>query len=269
MRMVNWRLGSMGFSYADWSGPFYPHGLPAGSFLGYYARIFNAVEIDSTFYGAPRPQVVQRWAASVPGEFRFCLKTPQRITHELGLVNALGEMGDFLQAAAGLGPRLGAVLVQLPPSFEASRFEVLAAFIEGARVLAGELRLAVELRHASWHTRPQELEAVLRASQVAWAATEYPELPRQVHRTADFLYVRWIGRHGSYPAHTHERVDLTGELAEWQALLAPELPHVREVFGFFNNDYAGFAPATCQRFRRLVGLPDTEIQPARQGRLFG
>lgn len=272
--MARWWLGTMGYGYADWNGPFYPQGMPERNYLGYYATRFTAVELDTTFYGTPRAEVVQRWAAAVPAEFRFCLKTPRRITHELRLVNALQEMGEFLRAAARLGERLGAVLVQLPPSFTIESLAALEAFLAGVNALpemkagSGMLRLAVEFRHASWYTATQALEAVLRQQQVAWAATEYPGMPRRITPTAGFLYVRWIGQHGSFERHTHERLDRSPELDEWRRLLQAAAPGVEQVFGFFNNDYAGFAPATCQRFRLAAGLPAPPVEPPVQGRLF-
>lgn len=264
----------MGYGYTDWNGPFYPQGMPERSYLGYYATRFNAVELDTTFYGAPRAEVVQRWASAVPAEFRFCLKTPRRITHELRLVNALEEMAGFLRAAAGLGERLGAVLMQFPPSFAAESLAALEAFLAGVSALpemetgSGRVRLAVEFRHASWYTATHALAGVLREQQVAWAATEYPNLPRRIIPTAPFLYVRWIGQHGSFAHHTHERLDRSQELSAWLQLLQAIPEEVEQVFGFFNNDYAGFAPATCQRFRLAAGLPAPPLEPPVQGRLF-
>ena len=81
--MTNWYLGTMGFSYPDWAGTFYPDTLAQRNYLGHYSRFFNAVEIDSTFYGTPRLTTVKRWATSTPADFRFCPKTPRMITHEV------------------------------------------------------------------------------------------------------------------------------------------------------------------------------------------
>jgi uncharacterized protein YecE (DUF72 family) len=264
----------MGYGYADWNGPFYPQGMPERNYLGYYATRFNAVELDTTFYGTPRLEVVQRWAAAAPAEFRFCLKMPRRITHELRLVNALEEMAEFLRAATVLGGRLGVVLAQFPPSFTAESMESLEAFLRGVSALpemetaAGKVRLAVEFRHASWYTATHALAGMLREQQVAWAATEYPGLPRRITPTTGFLYLRWIGQHGSFEQHTYERLDRSQELSEWQQLVQAALPGIEELFGFFNNDYAGFAPASCQRFRLAAGLPAPPVEPPVQGRLF-
>src|SRR4051794_31063264 len=79
---IEWRIGTMGFSYEDWSGPFYPRSMKSAEWLAWYARHFNAVELDTTFYAAPAPDRVARWAASTPEDFCFSLKTPRGITHD-------------------------------------------------------------------------------------------------------------------------------------------------------------------------------------------
>jgi uncharacterized protein YecE (DUF72 family) len=111
-----WYIGTMGFSYADWSGVFYPDDLPAHRRLGYYSRIFNAVEIDSTFYGTPRPETVRGWAASTPAEFRFSVKVPRQLTHEAGLVGVMDELLRFIHTRSSWR-KSWAILFQFPPSF--------------------------------------------------------------------------------------------------------------------------------------------------------
>src|SRR3989304_2476887 len=112
--VVDYFLGTMGFSYEDWKGVLYPSGVFARDYLAYYGRIFNAVEMDTTFYGIPRPAVVQGWSAVVPADFCFTVKTPQLITHELGLVNAGQFMKEFIHVIRILGDKLGVILIQLP-----------------------------------------------------------------------------------------------------------------------------------------------------------
>ncbi len=120
--MTDWYLGTMGFSYSDWAGPFYPETLAQRNFLKHYSRFFNAVEIDSTFYGTPRMATVQRWMANTPDDFRFCPKTPRMITHDKGLRGAHLDMADFILVMRELGEKLGVILIQLPPSYDAESF---------------------------------------------------------------------------------------------------------------------------------------------------
>ncbi len=98
--MVDWYLGTIGFSYPEWKKSFYPAGLPGSQALSYYSKIFNAVEVNTTFYGPQSPDQIQRWNAGTPDDFRFCLKAPKRITHELRLKDAGNEMRTFLEASA-------------------------------------------------------------------------------------------------------------------------------------------------------------------------
>ena len=94
--MIDYYIGTMGFSYKDWAGTFYPKGLAMRDYLSYYSRIFNAVEIDSTFYGIPSREAVNRWKDRTPKEFKVCVKVPREITHDAGLVNIDNEMIRFV-----------------------------------------------------------------------------------------------------------------------------------------------------------------------------
>lgn len=261
--MVDWFLGTIGFTYPEWRGSFYPSGLPSNQSLNYYSRVFNAVEINTTFYGAQPPEQLQRWSAMTPDDFRFCLKAPKRVTHELRLKNAGAEMRAFVTASLHLGDKFGAVLLQLPPSYTSDEKAGLEAFL---RELPEGPCYTVEFRHASWYT--DETGDLLRRFGVGWAATDYEELPVEITPTASFLYVRWIGRHNILPHPGHEVVDRTERLQAWVERIRSYTEDVQTVFGFFDNDYAGHAPASCNRLKTLLGLPVTPSAGEEQGRLF-
>ncbi len=227
------------------------------------ADIFNAAEIDSTFYGTPRLATVKRWLAATPADFRFCPKTPRIITHDKGLRSAHLDMAEFLTVMRELGQKLGVVLIQLPPSFGIDQFVLLNTFLNE---LPTDLRFAVEFRHSSWH-QPETAD-LLKHHKVCWAATEYPNLPRGVQLTADFVYFRLIGRHGQFRHHNREQIDRSANLQWWYQHLAIHLERVEAVYGFFNNDYAGFGPGSCNQFKALAGLPTPDVQPPQQPRLF-
>lgn len=263
--MTDWYIGTMGFSYKDWSGVFYPQDMPARSWLTYYSRIFNAAEIDSTFYGTPRIETVKRWAAQTPEGFRFSLKVPRVITHDLSLVGVAGLMQEFVTVVETLGKKLGVILVQFPPSFDASRHADLDVFLSE---LPRGPSYAVEVRDQSWYTAENETAALFEKHGVAWAATQYPGLPRNINVTAPFIYIRWIGRHGSFDHHTHERLDRTTDLKSWWEKIHAVQDRLESVYGFTNNDYAGFAPMTANRFKEIAGLPVEPLRPAQQPTLF-
>jgi uncharacterized protein YecE (DUF72 family) len=261
---MNWRLGTMGFAYDQWrNGVFYPAGMAQRQYLSYYSERFNAVEMDSTFYATPAQKTVKRWQAVTPPEFRICPKVPRRITHELRLRNAASEMAVFLEAMDLLGEKLGPILIQLPPNFSRAEEEAFTRFVAQ---LPGERQWAVEFRHRSW-ARGETAE-LLAEHDLCWTAADYIHMPKTLQRTTDFLYLRFLGRHGQFAAKDREQVDKTPVLQEWRDQIRPHLDEVTAVYAFFNNDYAGFSPATCNKFKRIMGLAAEEIRPLQQGRLF-
>ncbi|RPJ52205.1 MAG: DUF72 domain-containing protein [Chloroflexi bacterium] len=261
--MVDWYLGTIGFSYPEWKNSFYPAGLPANQALYYYSRIFNAVEVNTTFYGPQSPTQIERWNAATPDDFRFCMKAPKRITHELRLKDSSPEMRAFIDASAGLGSKFGAVLVQLPPSFTIGERPTLETFLQ---TLPSGQRYAIEFRHASWFI--PETGALLKQYGVGWVSNDYEELPVELHKTTDFLYIRWIARHNVIPHPGHEVLDRTERLQSWLQMIKANLEGASTVFGFFDNDYAGHAPATCNRLKAMAGLPVVSSSAEEQGRLF-
>lgn len=262
--MTNWYIGTMGFGYRDWQGAFYPDKLPKNQQLAYYVGRFNALEMDSTFYGTPKPDTVARWRETAPDGFVFCPKAPREISHDLRLTGAAADvLALFVEVMQTLGDRLGPILLQFPPDFRVAERAALAAFLPQ---LPGGARYAVELRHRSWWS--DETADLLRAHAVCWAAADYIYLPKEIRRTADFLYLRFLGRHGQFAVKSHEQVDKTEELRAWRAKASAHTGDgVPDVYAFFNDDYAGHAPATANRLRALLGM-EVEEGPPQQGRLF-
>jgi uncharacterized protein YecE (DUF72 family) len=261
--MDNWYIGTMGFGYKPWQGTFYPDKLPKAGQLPYYASVFNALEMDSTFYGTPKADTVERWREATPDGFKFCPKAPREITHDLRLAAAAeGALNNFLETMRRLGDKLGPIVFQFPPDFPIAERDNLAAFLPR---LPRDFRYAVELRHRSWWG--DETADLFCAHNVCWIAADYIYLPKEIRRTADFLYLRFLGRHGQFAVKTHEVLDKTVDLQGWLAKIEPHLPDVTDVYGFFNDDYAGHAPATARRFMALLGL-DPGTLPPQQGRLF-
>ena len=254
----------MGFTDPDWEGPFYSRGLKSGEHLPFYARFFDTVELDTTFHAEPTPDRVQRWADAVPAHFRFCVKTPKQITHELGLQAGLAPMRRFLDVLDGFGSKLGIVLVQFPPSFTASAFDLLQTFLQA---LPGQRPpLAIEFRHGSWNTH--RTESLLRDHACAFVAADYLDEPWPIRVTSDHLYVRWIGRHNQYATHTAEQTDMTDRLEWWKRQIEGAHPPPKTVWGMFNNDYAGYSIGTCNRFRKILGLDVATPTAADRGELF-
>src|SRR6185436_12781727 len=143
---MNLYLGTSGYSYKEWKGPFYPEDLPDKQMLRFYGERFRSVEINNTFYRMPNPAMLEGWAANVPAAFKFVLKAPQQITHIKRLKDAGDSVSYLLKVASTLNDRLGPVLFQLPPQFkkDASRLREFLA------LLPRKGRAAFEFRHPSW-----------------------------------------------------------------------------------------------------------------------
>src|SRR5947199_4066311 len=140
-------IGTQGWNYAAWVGPFYPPGTRASEFLPTYSRAFRAVEVDSTFYAIPDARAVQAWAERTPPEFTFALKMPKEVTHERRLRDADDVVRDFLNRVSQLGPKLGPILLQMGPDFVPDELPSIESFLP---TLPRDLRFAIELRHGGW-----------------------------------------------------------------------------------------------------------------------
>lgn len=261
--MTTWRIGTMGYGYQDWLGVFYPHHARPYNYLQHYSRIFDAVEMDTTFYGIPTAARVQAWAAQTPTNFIFCPKTPREITHEGRIDQNIDRMHGFIEAVSRFEDRLGAILIQFPPDFTSEQFEPTRTFLEA---LPGGRQFAVEFRHLSWDT--DATRDLLRETGVSWVSAEYIILPGKPHITADYAYIRFLGRHGQFERKNRIQQDVSGTLKRWWAALRPELERLHTVYAFFNNDFSGHAPATCNAFKELVGLEPRTPEIPVQGRLF-
>jgi uncharacterized protein YecE (DUF72 family) len=188
---------------------------------------------------------------------------PRIITHEKRLLNVAEETTEFLERMRLLGPKLGPILLQFPPDFSIANMSALIKFFP---LLPKDLRFAVEFRHRSWD-KP-ETTILLQNHRLCWASVDYTYMPRHVVATTDFLYLRFLGPRGRFPNKDREMIDRSGDLERWWQHLQPKLDRVDVVFGFFNDDFSGFAPVACNRFKEIVGLEPGEIRPLQQGRLF-
>jgi uncharacterized protein YecE (DUF72 family) len=188
-------LGTSGFAYKEWIGPFYPPGTKSAGMLPFYAGAFGSVEVNYTFRRDPTPAMIQSWTAATPEGFVFALKANQGITH-FARLKATGErLSRFLEAVTPLGTRLGPVLFQCPPNLKYDP-EVLDGFLAdlaalNSNHLAGGHRYAMEFRHPSFETG--EVRSKLAAAGVALCVADTDEQPATFLRTGDFAYVRLRG----------------------------------------------------------------------------
>jgi uncharacterized protein YecE (DUF72 family) len=236
-------------------GVFYPPHAKQEDYLPFYAAVFDTVEIDTTFYHPPKPTIVRSWARHTPETFRFTAKLPHQITHEARLSRMGERLSEFVRALEPLGDRRGPLLVQLPADFvrDSGTVGVLERFLAAA---PSETRLAIEFRDRSWHL-PQTWE-LLRAHRATLAWTEWRDLPRVTEVTGDFLYARWLGDRRTIERYDRVQVARAAEFELWDRELRRALPEVREVYGYFNNHWAGHSPASANEMKRRLGLEVVE-----------
>ncbi len=262
------RLGSQGWNYDAWVGPFYPSGTKPAAFLSTYARAFDTVEVDSTFYAIPPAKTVRGWADRTPPHFTFALKLPQAITHECRLRGAGDLLLEFLDVSRELGPKLGPILVQLGPDFGPAELPALAAFLP---LLPPDLNFAVEFRQRAWIN--DGVIALLKEYRVALALSDGRWIPRNVllkladDPTSDFAYVRWMGPDRSIVDYSRIQVDRSKELSHWINTLRGLAGRVKTAYGYVNNHFAGHSPATLRTLQHELGLP--VVQPERMGEQLG
>ena len=239
--MATIRIGTSGWAYPHWRGPFYPPEVRKRDWLNYYGERFNAAEINASFYRVPKAETFRGWAEAVPADFAFTVKASRYITHMKKLKNGADSVQRFLEPVHALGDRLGPILFQLPPSWHRD-LERLQAFL---RALPGDHRYAFEFRDPSWFD-----PAVLAALREAGAALcihqlEDVEAPPEV--TADFVYVRL---HGPGEAYTGRYDDAA--LAGWAERIRGWADSGLDVYCFFDNDDAGNAPCDAERLRTAL-----------------
>lgn len=247
-------IGTQGWNYDAWVGPFYPGGTRGADFLTVYARAFGTVEVDSTFYAIPPVKTVRGWHDRTPPGFRFALKLPQEVTHERRLRDAGDVAALFFDRARELGDKLGPILVQLGPDFGPTELPALAAFLPK---LPHDLSIAVEFRQRGWLY--EGVLALLAEHNVALALSDARWIPRKqmlalaARPTADFAYVRWMGPDRSIVDYSRIQVDRTRELEAWSQALWGLTQRVKVAYGYVNNHFAGHSPQSARELQRLLG----------------
>ncbi|CCD98068.1 DUF72 domain-containing protein [Bradyrhizobium sp. STM 3809] len=235
-------VGTSGWHYQSWRGPFFPAGLLVKHQLRFYASQFETTELNGVFYRTPSEAAVRGWRDQTGPDFVFAWKASKFITHWKRLsersTNSLELMESRLKL---LGDKAGPVLFQLPPQFEADH-DRLASFL---RRLPEHRRYSFEFRHRSWYA-PAILR-LLRQANVALCLSDHHDAPAPWRRTADFVYVRGHGPDGryrdNYPAAT---------LKAWAKRIGGWSAHGVDVFVYFDNDQKSAAPADALQLRRLL-----------------
>lgn len=258
------RIGTQGWNYDAWVGPFYPIGTRPGDYLSVYARAFDTVEVDSTFYAIPPAKTVRGWRERTPQGFTFALKLPQEITHERRLRDAADIAQTFFDRARELGDRLGPVLIQLGPDFGPVELPALARFLP---TLPQDIEFSVEFRHRGWIQ--EGILALLAEHGVALTLSDARWIPRKqmlslASRVATpFVYVRFMGANRDIVDYSRVQIDRTAELEQWSAVLWPLALKGVRVYTYVNNHFAGHSPQSARELQLL--LHQVPVDPEQLG----
>lgn len=247
-------VGTSGYQYKDWVGPFYPEGTKTDDMLSVYANRFGAVEINFTYYGMPRPEQMARMAERTPDGFQFVVKAHATTTHE----RKLDDVPAFREAMEPLEEKnkFSGVLCQFPWRFRNTRDA--RGYLASLRREFGDVPLFVEFRHDSWMKKP--VFDFLARNRLLFVSVDEPEiaglLPREGRLTGEVGYVRfhsrrksswWAGGKGRYDYDYSEE-----EMSEWLPALEAFAEGARRVFVFFNNCHRGKAAENAESFRRIL-----------------
>jgi uncharacterized protein YecE (DUF72 family) len=236
-------IGTSGWSYASWRGPFFPREVMVKHHLQFYATQFSTAELNGVFYRTPTIEAVRGWRDNTPENFVFAWKASKFITHWKRLTdksrNSLALLESRLRI---LGRKAGPVLLQLPPMFTAN-YDRLASFL---RLLQARRRYAFEFRHPSWY-EPAVLR-LLREHDISLCLSDHHDAPAPWQVTASFVYVRGHGPSGRYKGHYSDRT-----LRSWARDIAKWKRGGRDVYVYFDNDQKSAAPADALRLMKLTG----------------
>jgi uncharacterized protein YecE (DUF72 family) len=235
-------IGTSGWHYKHWLGPFYPADLPDREMLGFYAKQFDTVEINNSFYHLPAIATFNSWRDNTPKDFLFAVKASRFITHMKKLKAPKTSTKKFFLRAEKLERKLGPILFQLPPRWHVDP-ERLAQFLEA---LPKEHQYTFEFRDRSWHVA--EVYDLLRKHNAAFCLYDLSGSETPLEVTADFTYIRFHGpteaRYaGSYPAQT---------LKKWARRISDWRRDLKDIYVYFNNDTSGHAVNNARQLKNMI-----------------
>jgi uncharacterized protein YecE (DUF72 family) len=235
-------IGTSGWHYDSWQGPFFPKGLPLKSQLQFYASQFSSAELNGVFYRTPTPEAVESWRVQTGKDFVFAWKASKFITHWKRLSESSANSLELLEERLSLlGNKVGPILFQLPPNFRADE-DRLARFL---KMLSSKRRYSFEFRDPSWYA-PRILK-MLSEHNISLCLSDHHDAPAPWKRTADFVYVRGHGPGGRYKGHYTGRT-----LHEWARHIRSWKKQGKDVYVYFDNDQKSAAPADAIKLRQML-----------------
>lgn len=254
-------VGSAGWSYKDWVGPFYPKGMTSDKFLKYYSKYFDIVEINSTFYDIPDISTIKKWSSEVPESFRFSVKVWQKITHERNPETLEEDISVFLSTMVHLEPKISSFLLQFPASFRYSDKNIQVLLQILINFLTNKI-IVIELRHNSWFTeKVQELISniirnLIKKTPVILGTVYLNNVDPFYFKDQTAYYIRVIGDRAITVFNRVQRdnPEISGDLEQKIKELS-ESHEITDIFVIFNNHFTGFSPQDSINFQKRMGLP--------------
>jgi uncharacterized protein YecE (DUF72 family) len=236
------RIGTSGFHYKHWKGPFYPEKTPDAKMLDFYVQHFDTVELNNSFYRLPPATAFDCWRDVTPSNFILAVKASRFITHNKKLKDPENALDNLLPRAAHLGPKLGPVLFQLPPRWRVN-IERLENLLQ---ILPRDVRYAFEFRELSWMN--PDVDSVLKKFNAAFCIYELAGYHSALNITADFAYVRLHGPGaGKYQgSYSNE------QLRAWAHQIETWARELKAVYVYFDNDQAGYAAANALTLKNIL-----------------
>lgn len=233
-------IGTSGWNYDHWKGPFYPDDLPQEKWLDFYKSKFRTVEINNSFYQLPEKQTFKRWKETVQKDFEFSVKASRYITHMKKLKDPGEPVERFLDTVQALGENLGPVLFQLPPRWHQNH-ERLELFLE---VLPKTHRYTMEFRDESWWS--DETIRLLKKYNVAWCIFQLAGTLSPKEVTADFVYIRLHGPERAYQGQYDAQT-----LGGWAGAINSWKDQGKDIFCYFDNDQNGYATQDALKLKQM------------------
>jgi uncharacterized protein YecE (DUF72 family) len=237
------RIGTSGWHYPHWRGPFYPERFSGAKMLGYYIASFNTVEVNNSFYKLPSAEAFRCWRDSSPRNFCFAVKASRFITHNKKLKDPENPLERFFSPVSELREKLGPILFQLPPKWRVNverLEEFLCALPKGKR-----WRYAFEFREPTWLN--EKVYKALRRHNAALCIYELAGFRAPDEITADWTYLRLHGPGGKYQG-SYSRA----QLSEWAERIAHWRERLKAIYVYFDNDEAGYAVQNALELKRLL-----------------
>lgn len=239
--MTDFLIGTSGWYYDHWEGPFYPPGLARAGRLTFYCQHFNTVELNSTFYHLPRAKTSAHWFNDTPVTFRFAIKASRVITHMKKLKDPQRSLHALFTAIAPLQPKCSAILFQLPPSLLPD-YPLLKDFIS---LLPKTWCHALEFRHLGWYS--DRILALLEKYAITLCIHDHNRIPSPVIATSRTVYYRFHGTDGHYQG------DYSKDFLEQKAMeIRSFIQQGHQVFCYFNNDFNCLAVKNAKELMSLL-----------------